>query len=74
MYFISDFPQNLIYILLNAIRYTWAVLHWHQNLHGQNGFPDYVDALAHLGLIDDQWRSEANNVAMGGLGQESVLL
>lgn len=42
-------------------------------LKGQDGSLDDVSALANLVLFDDEGRGQANDVAVGGLGQQSVV-
>lgn len=42
-------------------------------LKGQDGSLNNVNALAHLVLFDDEGRGEANDVTVGGLGQQSVV-
>lgn len=42
-------------------------------LKGQDGSLDDVSALANLVLFDDEGRGQANDVTVGGLGQQSVV-
>ena len=43
------------------------------SLEGQDGSLDDVDALPQLVLFDDEGRGQADDVAVGGLGQQSVV-
>lgn len=42
-------------------------------LEGHDGSLDDVDALAQLVLVDDEGRSQSDDVAVGGLGKQSVV-
>lgn len=42
-------------------------------LEGQDGALDDVDAFVQLVLVDDEGGSQADDVTVGGLGQESVV-
>lgn len=42
-------------------------------LKGHDGPLDDLDALVQLALIDDEGRGQADDVTMGGLGQQPVV-
>lgn len=43
------------------------------SLEGHDGCLDYIDTLAELMLFDDEGGGQADDVTMGGLGQQSVV-
>lgn len=43
------------------------------SLEGQDGSLDDVDTLPYLVLFDDEGRGQADDVTVGGLGQQSVV-
>lgn len=57
---------------------TWIVL-WLSallnscGLEGHDGALDDVDTFAQLVLLDDEGRGQADDVPVGGLGQQSVV-
>lgn len=60
-------------IARSAFQIGCGVVQGGGGLKGQDGSLDDVDALANLVLLDDEGRGKANDVAVGGLGQQSIV-